>query len=132
MKLETSENTGVWGEWLGILLRIAAAVPWVSIVLLYSLAVYVRMSFGRWPVPMIDSVHLPILIECFFPFVFVFLILPGFLYMPIFAAIWIPLCYGFKARRHLLSVSLVLMAGWLVELMLVLTDPWGFISWYGD
>jgi hypothetical protein len=81
---------------------------------------------------MIDSVHLPLLVECFFPYVFVFLIMPGFLFMPIFAMICIPLCYGLKARRHLRSVSIVLVTGWFIELILVLIDPWRFIAWYGD
>jgi hypothetical protein len=132
MKSETNGNIVVDRAWLGIPLCIAACIPWVSILLTYSLAAYVRLSFGRWPVAMIDSVHLPLLIECFFPYVFVFVIMSGFVIVPIFASIWIPLCFALKARQHLLVFSAILAIGWSIEALLVWADPWGFIAWYGD
>ena len=132
MKSEANSNLVVDRAWLRIPLYIAAFIPWVSILLTYSFAAYVRLSFGRWPVAMIDSVHLPLLIQCFFPYLFFFVIMYGFLLVPIFAAIWIPLCFALRARRHLFVFSAMLAIGWSIEALLVWADPWGFVAWYVD
>ena len=117
--------------WLGLPLSVAAVIPWASVILFYAFAALVRLRLGRWPVVYQDSVRLPLLIECFFAYLLV-VMMWGLWIVPLVALIWIPLRFKFKATRHLLAVSVALVAGWLVEVSLIWADPWAFLEWYLD
>ena len=117
--------------WLGFPLSAAAIIPWASIILFYAFAAIVRLSLGRWPVVYRDSVRLPLLIECFFPYLLVVMMWCLWI-VPVVAVIWIPLRIKLNATRRLLTVSLVLAVGWLIEMSLVWADPWAFLEWYLD
>ena len=109
----------------------ASLAPWLTVVMVYTLALSVRISYGRWPVVYQDSPELPWLIEAILPYAMLPSLL-GFIVFPIAWALCFVACVLCNGRARLLVPIITFVSGFAIMFMLGRFDPWGFQEWFWD
>ena len=110
--------------------RIVAWVPWLHLIVSYAAAFYVRIGFGRWPRPCVDSPELPML-DGLLEAVALGLIFNFMILVPIWIG-WGMLRWRRGLKAGLWKSTLVFLSGLAGMIVLQVLDPGQFWSWFWD
>jgi hypothetical protein len=106
-----------------------SVLPWVHLVLSYTVAFYVRLGFGSWPRSCIDNPDLPLidgLVKSLF--VGILIILAS---IPVWFG-WFVIRLRRKMNRYGVRSAVLFPSGIGLIVLAHVADPWGFWSWVWD
>jgi hypothetical protein len=109
---------------------VVSFIPWLQIMLAYSVAFYVRIGFGSWPRSCLDNPVLP-MIDLLAPVILLTSILIIWV-LPVLWVGWLIIRLRHGCRRFLLQSTTMFVSGIFVLVALHLFDPWGFWDWVLD
>ena len=104
-------------------------VPWVHLLVSYTIAFYVRVGFGSWPRSCIDNPALPMLDGLVMGIVIGLLIIP--LGIPVWLG-WFIIRIRRKMNCYRISSSAVFITGIILMVAAQVADPWKFWNWVWD
>jgi hypothetical protein len=115
--------------WVSVVSWAAASIPIGSSALVGMSAMYIRLSFGRWPVVYLDTVNAPFAdIAVTVTALCALALFPAILLLPTVAVIrrvmFVRPAFGLWA--------VTFAVGWVLAYTLVVWDPTGFIDWVID